>query len=97
MHFRRATDWRNCSRLPPSARCSLPPVLTAASVVLRRPNIAAPVANMTALLAPSDTERQALRTSRLEAARQKLTSYLIANREAAKSLVAVPNANVAAR
>ncbi|MEH2612684.1 ArnT family glycosyltransferase [Bradyrhizobium sp. AZCC 1693] len=74
----------------------VPPILTAASVVLRRPNIAAPVANMTALLAPSDTERVALRTSRLEAARQKLTSYLIANREAAKFLVAVPNANVAA-
>ena len=72
------------------------PILTAASVVLRRPNIAAPVANMTALLAPSDTERQALRTSRLDAARQKLTGYLIANREAAKFLVAVPNANVAA-
>ena len=68
------------------------PILTAASVVLRRPNIAAPVANMTALLAPSDTERQALRTSRLDAARQKLTGYLIAHREAAKFLVAVPNA-----
>jgi len=37
------------------------PILTTASVVLRRPNIAAPVANMTALLAPSDAERQALR------------------------------------
>ncbi|WP_334445199.1 glycosyltransferase family 39 protein [Bradyrhizobium sp. AZCC 1610] len=72
------------------------PALTAASVVLRRPNIAAPVANMTALLAPSDTERAALRTSRLDAARQKLTGYLIAHREAAKFLVAVPNANVAA-
>jgi 4-amino-4-deoxy-L-arabinose transferase-like glycosyltransferase len=72
------------------------PILTAASVVLRRPNIAAPVANMTALLAPSDTERAALRTSRLEAARQKLTGYLVAHREAAKFLVAVPNANVAA-
>jgi len=72
------------------------PILTAASVVVRRPNIAAPVANMTALLAPSDTDRQALRTSRLEAARQKLTSYLTSNREAAKFLVAVPNANVAA-
>jgi 4-amino-4-deoxy-L-arabinose transferase-like glycosyltransferase len=74
----------------------VPPALTAASVVLRRPNIAAPVANMTALLAPSDTERQALRTSRLDAGRQKLTGYLTANREAAKFLVAVPNANVAA-
>jgi 4-amino-4-deoxy-L-arabinose transferase-like glycosyltransferase len=74
----------------------VPPTLTTASVVLRRPNIAAPVANMTALLAPSDTDRQALRTSRLEAARQKLTSYLTRNREAAKFLVAVPNANVAA-
>jgi 4-amino-4-deoxy-L-arabinose transferase-like glycosyltransferase len=74
----------------------VPPILTTASVVLRRPNIAAPVANMTALLAPSDTDRVVLRTSRLEAARQKLTSYLIANREAAKFLVAVPNANVAA-
>jgi 4-amino-4-deoxy-L-arabinose transferase-like glycosyltransferase len=72
------------------------PILTAASVVLRRPNIAAPVANMTALLAPSDTERAALRTSRLDAARQKLSSYLMANRDAAKFLVAVPNANVAA-
>jgi 4-amino-4-deoxy-L-arabinose transferase-like glycosyltransferase len=72
------------------------PALTAASVVLRRPNIAAPVANMTALLTPLDTERQALRTSRLEAARRKLTGYLIAHREAAKFLVAVPNANVAA-
>jgi 4-amino-4-deoxy-L-arabinose transferase-like glycosyltransferase len=74
----------------------VPPTLTAASVVLRRPNIAAPVANMTALLAPSDIERQALRTSRLDAARQKLTSYLTRNRETAKFLVAVPNANVAA-
>ena len=72
------------------------PILTAASVVLRRPNIAAPVANMTALLAPSDTDRLASRTSRLEAARQKLTGYLTANRETAKFLVAVPNANVAA-
>jgi 4-amino-4-deoxy-L-arabinose transferase-like glycosyltransferase len=72
------------------------PILTTASVVLRRPNIAAPVANMTALLAPSDAERQALRTSRLDAGRQKLTGYLISNRGAAKFLVAVPNANVAA-
>jgi 4-amino-4-deoxy-L-arabinose transferase-like glycosyltransferase len=72
------------------------PTLTTASVVLRRPNIAAPVANMTALLTPPDAERQALRTSRLDAARQKLTNYLTANREAAKFLVAVPNANVAA-
>ena len=72
------------------------PILTIASVVLRRPNVAAPVANMTALLAPSDTDRLTLRTSRLEAARQKLTSYLIANREAANFLVAAPNANVAA-
>lgn len=74
----------------------VPPILTTASIVLRRPNIAAPVANMTTLLAPSDTDRLALRTSRLEAARRKLTSYLISNREAAKFLVAVPNANVAA-
>jgi len=74
----------------------VPPALTTASVVLRRPNIAAPVANMTALLTPADTERVALRTSRLEAARRKLTGYLIAHREAAKFLVAVPNANVAA-
>ena len=74
----------------------VPPILTAASVVLRRPNIAAPVANMTALLTPSDTERAALRTSRLDAARQKLATYLIANRAAANFLVAVPNANVAA-
>jgi 4-amino-4-deoxy-L-arabinose transferase-like glycosyltransferase len=74
----------------------VPPALTTASVVLRRPNIAAPVANMTALLTPPDTERAALRTSRLEASRQKLTGYLIAQRETAKFLVAVPNANVAA-
>jgi 4-amino-4-deoxy-L-arabinose transferase-like glycosyltransferase len=92
----------HCSRLPKLfvvasiGALLVAPALTAASVVLRRPNIAAPVANMTALLAPSDTERQALRTSRLEAARQKLTGYLIAHREAAKFLVAVPNANVAA-
>jgi 4-amino-4-deoxy-L-arabinose transferase-like glycosyltransferase len=72
------------------------PILTAASLVLRRPNIAAPVADMTALLAPSGTERAAVRTSRLEASRQKLIGYLIANREAANFLVAVPNANVAA-
>lgn len=72
------------------------PVLTAASLVLRRPNVAVPVANMTALLAPSDTERAAVRTSRLEAARQKLVGYLIAHRDAASVLVAVPNANVAA-
>jgi 4-amino-4-deoxy-L-arabinose transferase-like glycosyltransferase len=72
------------------------PILTTASVVLRRPNTAAPVAGMAALLAPPDTERQALRTSRLEAARQKLTGYLIAHRGTAKFLVAVPNANVAA-
>ncbi|WP_426530153.1 glycosyltransferase family 39 protein [Bradyrhizobium sp. McL0615] len=72
------------------------PTLTTASVVLRRPNIAAPVANMSALLTPADAERQALRTSRLDAARQKLTNYLAANRKAAKFLVAVPNANVAA-
>lgn len=72
------------------------PSLTAASVILRRPNIAAPVANMTALLTPPDTERAALRASRLDAARQKLVGYLIANREAANFLVAVPNANVAA-
>lgn len=72
------------------------PILTTASVILRRPNIAAPVANMNALLTPPDADRQALRASRLDAARQKLTSYLIANRESAKFLVAVPNANVAA-
>jgi 4-amino-4-deoxy-L-arabinose transferase-like glycosyltransferase len=72
------------------------PALTTASLVLRRPNIAAPVANMAALLTSPDAERQALRTSRLDTARQKLTNYLTANREAAKFLVAVPNANVAA-
>jgi 4-amino-4-deoxy-L-arabinose transferase-like glycosyltransferase len=72
------------------------PVLTTASIVLRRPNTAAPVANMAALLMPSDAERHSLRTSRLDAARQKFTSYLVANRAAEKFLVAVPNANVAA-
>jgi 4-amino-4-deoxy-L-arabinose transferase-like glycosyltransferase len=72
------------------------PVLTTASVVLRRPNTAAPVANIAALLMPSDVERHSLRTSRLDAARQKFTSYLIANRASEKFLVAVPNANVAA-
>src|SRR5437660_9000691 len=95
MHFHRATDWRSLAVTSIGALL-VAPILTAASVVLRRPNIAAPVANMTALLAPLDTERQALRTSRLDAARQKLTGYLIAHREAAKFLVAVPNANVAA-
>ena len=72
------------------------PILTTASIVLRRPNIAEQVANMTALLTPPDSERQALRASRLDAARHKLTNYLTANREAAKFLVAVANANVAA-
>jgi 4-amino-4-deoxy-L-arabinose transferase-like glycosyltransferase len=92
----RAADCRKLFAVASIGALLVAPILTAASVVLRRPNIAAPVANMTALLAPSDTERQALRTSRLDAARTEAPSYLIANREAAKFLVAVPNANVAA-
>ena len=96
MHCRSRTDSAQLFAAASIGALLVAPILTAASVVLRRPNIAAPVANMTALLAPSDTARQALRTSRLEAARQKLTGYLVAHREAAKFLVAVPNANVAA-
>ena len=92
----RSNRWASLFTAAATGALLVSPILTAASLVLRRPNIAAPVANMAALIVPSDNERLGLRTSRLEAARQKLTGYLIANREAADFLVAVPNANVAA-
>jgi 4-amino-4-deoxy-L-arabinose transferase-like glycosyltransferase len=72
------------------------PSLTAASVVLVRPNVAAPVADMAALLNPPDRHREMLRRARQDAARTKLTNYLAANRGTATYLLAVPNANVAA-
>ena len=72
------------------------PSLTAASVVLVRPNVAAPVADMTALLNPPDHRRETLRRARQDAARKKLTNFLTANRGTATYLLAVPNANVAA-
>ncbi len=90
------SKWAKLIAVAAVAALLVAPSLTAASVVLRRPNIAAPVADMTALLTPPDTERATLRTSRLDAARQKLAGYLTANREAAHFLVVVPNANVAA-
>jgi 4-amino-4-deoxy-L-arabinose transferase-like glycosyltransferase len=72
------------------------PSLTAASVVLVRPNVAAPVADMAALLTPPDHRRETLRRARQDAAHRKLNNFLIANRGTATYLLAVPNANVAA-
>lgn len=72
------------------------PSLTAASVVLVRPNVAAPIADMAALLNPPDRHRETLRRARQNAARTKLTNFLTANRGSATYLLAVPNANVAA-
>ncbi len=72
------------------------PSITAASVVLVRPNVAAPIADMAALLNPPDRRRETLRRARQDAARKKLTNFLAANRGTATYLLAVPNANVAA-
>jgi 4-amino-4-deoxy-L-arabinose transferase-like glycosyltransferase len=72
------------------------PSLTAASVVLVRPNVAAPIADMAALLNPPDWHRETLRRARQDAARTKLINFLTANRGSATYLLAVPNANVAA-
>src|SRR5262245_10717246 len=79
------------------AACALfvMPSLAAASVVLTRPNTAAPVADISAL-AKEPPIPHAASDARRDAARQKLTSFLIANRGSAKFLVAVPNAVVAA-
>jgi hypothetical protein len=72
------------------------PLLTAASVVVVRPTVEAPVANMAALLRPTDRARVAAETAQRDAARAKFVNYLIDNRGEANWLVAVPNALVAA-
>ena len=64
----------------------VPPVLTAASVVVLRPNVAAPLADMTALVRPPDDTAPA-REARQEIYRQKLLGYLTANRGDATYLV----------
>ena len=81
-----------------AALCALlvAPALTAASVVIARPTVQAPVADMTALLRPTDPARVAAEAARRDAERVRLTGYLIANRGEATYLVAVPNAPVAA-
>jgi 4-amino-4-deoxy-L-arabinose transferase-like glycosyltransferase len=70
--------------------------LAAASVVLARPNTAAPVADISALARKAASPSAAQADAGREAARQRLTSFLVANRGSAKFLVAVPNAVVAA-
>ncbi len=72
------------------------PTLAAASVVLIRPNTAAPVADITVLGRTADIPRDRARDARREAARRKLLDFLIANRGSARYLAAVPNAVVAA-
>jgi len=72
------------------------PGLTAASVVVVRPNVAVPVANIAALANPPDPRQETLRRLRQSAARQKLVRFLLDNRQGEAFLVAVPNANVAA-
>ena len=72
------------------------PSLAVASVVLTRPNTAAPVADIAALARVPAIPQAVPPDARREAARQKLTNFLIANRGSAKYLVAVPNAVVAA-
>ncbi|MBN9261115.1 MAG: glycosyltransferase family 39 protein [Hyphomicrobium sp.] len=72
------------------------PGLTAASVVIVRPNVAVPVANMASLANPPDARQEAIRRLRQNAARQKLVRFLTDNRQGETFLVAVPNANVAA-
>jgi 4-amino-4-deoxy-L-arabinose transferase-like glycosyltransferase len=81
-----------------AATCALfvMPSLAAASVVLTRPNTAAPVADISALASWPAVPGAVGTDARREAARQKLTSFLLANRGSAKYLVAVPNAVVAA-
>lgn len=70
------------------------PLAWASSVVLVRPNVAAPVVDLTALWRspPPDEDAAALRTARS----QKLLDYLRAQRQAERYLVAVPNAMQAA-
>jgi hypothetical protein len=72
------------------------PILGVASVVLARPNTAAPVADIAALVGTQANPQDAPRDARRDATRQKLINFLIANRASAKYLVAVPNAVVAA-
>ena len=78
------------------AAALVPPSLTAASVIMVRPNVAAPVADMMALQKPLDTRRTTITAPAQSAARRKLADYLIANRDNADYIVAVPNANIAA-
>jgi 4-amino-4-deoxy-L-arabinose transferase-like glycosyltransferase len=78
--------------------CSLfaMPSLATASVVLIRPNTAAPVADIAVLGRTANIPHDLSRDATREAARRKLLDFLIANRGSAKYLVAVPNAVVAA-
>jgi hypothetical protein len=59
MHCRSRATIRKLFAVASIGALLVAPILTTASVVLRRPNIAAPVANMAALLAPADSERVA--------------------------------------
>jgi 4-amino-4-deoxy-L-arabinose transferase-like glycosyltransferase len=72
------------------------PGITAASVVLVRPNVAAPIADMAKLIDRPDPGRETLRRARQEAARKKLIGFLTANRRSSTYLAAVPNAAIAA-
>ncbi len=72
------------------------PALTAASVVIVRPNVAVPVANVAALANPPNAHQETLRRLKQNAARQKLVRFLLDNRREETFLLAVPNANVAA-
>jgi len=72
------------------------PVLAASSIVLTRPNVVAPYADIARLAANNDAGADATRARVRAAARKKLLAFLAANQGAAKYLVAVPNAVVAA-
>lgn len=71
------------------------PLACASSVVLRRPNVAAPVANLAVFdqALPATTPRA---TERATAAREKLLSFLQQQRGDERFVVAVPNAQMAA-
>lgn len=72
------------------------PSLATASVVLIRPNTAAPVADIAVLGRTANVPHDRTRDAAREVARRKLLDFLIANRGSANYLVAVPNAVVAA-
>jgi 4-amino-4-deoxy-L-arabinose transferase-like glycosyltransferase len=72
------------------------PVLAASSVVLVKPNVAAPYADIAQLTADHDEAAEAARTRRRQAARSKLLAFLSAHQRTEKYLVAVPNAILAA-